>query len=260
VENNSDQRDLRIHSVDRAVSVLQVLARRGPTTITEMGAELNIHKSTVFRLMSTLEARGMVAQYVSRGRYELGHGVVQLAAGASRKLDLPTISRPICEALAADVGETVDIAIHDNKTVLSITQVIGGSAISAVNWVGQRTPIHATSSGKVFLADMPPEERGHYLSETLERFTPKTITSHRKLEEQLDEVLEQGYGYTIDELEIGLSAIAAPIRDIHLRAIAAVSVSGPTFRLNINAIRGVADRVIAAAAEISQRSGEPKPG
>ena len=121
-------------------------------------------------------------------------------------------------------------------------------------------PIHATSAGKVFLADMPPEERGHYLSETLERFTPKTITSHHKLEEQLVEVQEQGYGYTIDELEVGLSAIAAPIRDIHRRAIAAVSVSGPSFRLNLNPIRGVADRLIAAAAEISQRSGEPKPG
>jgi IclR family acetate operon transcriptional repressor len=251
---------MTIHSIDRAVSVLQVLARRGPTTITEIANELKIHKSTVFRLMSTLEGRGMVDQQSSRGRYELGHGVVQLAAGANRQLDLAAISRPICEALAADVGETVDIAIHDNKTVLSITQVIGGSAITAVNWVGRRTPIHATSAGKVFLAEMPAEERSLYLTGTLERFTDQTITSRRKLEAQLVEVLEQGYGFTVDEYEVGLAAVAAPIRDIHRRAIAAVSVSGPSFRLNVDAIRGVAERLITAAADISQRSGEPKPG
>jgi IclR family transcriptional regulator, acetate operon repressor len=251
---------MSVHSVNRAISILQVLARRGPTAVTEIAAELTIHKSTVFRLLSTLEARGLVDQNTYRGRYQLGYGVVQLAAGATRKLDLSVVSRRICETLAETVGETVDIDIHDDKTVLSIDQVIGSAAMTTVNWVGRRTPLHATSAGKVFLAHMSPDQRADCLPDPLERFTQHTITSRRKLEEQLQTVRDQGYGFTFEEYEVGLAAVAAPIRDLDGKIVAAVSVSGPNFRINPDTIPGVAEHVIAAAAEISQRNGQPKPG
>jgi IclR family acetate operon transcriptional repressor len=251
---------MTVHSVNRAISILQVLARRGPTAVTELATELGIHKSTIFRLLSTLEARGLVDQNTDRGRYQLGYGVVQLAAGATRNLDLSVVSRRICEALAEEVGETVDIAINDDQTVLSIDQVIGSAAMTTVNWVGRRTPIHATAAGKVFLAHMTPDDRDDCLSATLERFTENTITSRRELEKQLETVRAQGYGFTLEEYEVGLAAVAAPIRDLDGKVVAAVSVSGPNFRINTTTIPGLAEHVMAAAAEISQRNGQPKPG
>jgi IclR family acetate operon transcriptional repressor len=251
---------MSVHSVNRAISILQVLARRGPTAVTELATELNIHKSTIFRLLSTLEARGLVEQNHNRGRYQLGYGVVQLAAGATRKLDLSMVSRRICEALAEKVGESVDIDILDDNAVLSIDQVIGAAAMTTTNWVGRRTPLHATSSGKVFLAHMSADERAARLTGNLERFTENTITSRRELEEQLEAVRDHGYGFTLEEYQIGLVAVAAPIRDLDGQLVAAVSVSGPNFRLNPDTIPEVAEQVIDAAEEISQRLGQPKPG
>ena len=251
---------MSVHSVNRAISILQVLALRGPTTVTEIATELNVHKSTIFRLLATLDARGLVDQNGTRGRYQLGYGVVQLAAGATRQLDLSVISRRVCEALAEEVGETVDIAINDDNAVLNIDQVIGAAAMTTVDWVGRRTPLHATSSGKVFLAHMSSTQRDDYLSSTLERFTEHTITDRRELEEQLQTVRDQGYGFTLEEYQIGLAAVAAPIRDIEGRVVAAVGMSGPNFRITADTIPGFAEHVMAAALEISQRNGLPKPG
>jgi DNA-binding IclR family transcriptional regulator len=251
---------MSVHSVNRAISILQVLARRGPTALTDLAVELDIHKSTIFRLLSTLESRGLVDQNSSRGRYQLGYGIVQLAAGATRKLDLSVVSRRICEELAEEVGESVEIAVLDNGSVLTVDQVIGAAAMTTIHWVGRRSPLHATSAGKVFLASMPADERRACLPGNLERFTENTITSRARLEEQLDAVREQGYGFTVEELEVGLAALAAPIRDLDGHVVAAISVSGPNFRLNPDTIPDVAELVTGAALEISQRLGQPKPG
>src|SRR5215207_5373623 len=144
-------RDTSVQSVHRAISILQVLAL-GPAGVTDIATELGVHKSTVFRLLATLEARGLVEQHTERGRYRLGYGVVQLAAGATKSDDLSLLSRPICRQLAETVHETVNVAVHDGTAVVSIDQVLGSPTITTHNWVGQRAPLHATSAGKVFLA------------------------------------------------------------------------------------------------------------
>ncbi len=258
--DNTAKRDGGIQSVNRAISVLQVLARRGPLTVTEIGAELAVHKSTVFRLLATLESRGLIDQNVSRGRYQLGYGVVQLAAGATRAMDLSVTSRPVCEDLAEAAGETVNIAIHDGSAVVSIDQVIGSATVTSVNWVGQRSPVHATSAGKVFLAFMDGATRAAHLAEPLPRFTDRTIVDTTELERQLVTVRERGYSVAVEEHEIGLAAVAAPIRGLEGDVIAAVTVSGPTFRLDDTTIPTIAAQVLAAAATISERNGQPKPG
>ncbi|TDC80528.1 IclR family transcriptional regulator [Actinomadura sp. 7K507] len=249
-----------VQSVDRAVSILQVLGRHGAAQVTEIAAELGLHKSTVFRLLATLEARGMVEQNSERGRYRLGYGVVQLAAGATKKHDLSLLSRPVCHELAEAVGETVNVAIHDGSMVISVDQVIGSSAVTTVNWVGQRTPMHATSAGKVFLASMAPAQLDEILAEGLPSYTPHTVTDPAALGRQLALVRERGYASTVEEDEIGMAAVAAPIRSLDGEVVAAVVVSGPTFRINKDNMSDVAEHVLAAAAEISQRNGFPKQG
>jgi DNA-binding IclR family transcriptional regulator len=242
------------------VSVLQVLARRGEAGVTEISHELSVHKSTVSRLLGTLEARGLVEQASSRGRYRLGYGVVLLAEGASSKHDLTLLSRPECSALAEDLGETVNLVVQEADAVLTLDQVIGSATMTTINWVGRRNPLHVTSAGKVFLANMPAAQRQAYLDTSLDRFTEHTVTEPANLEAELATVREQGYALTFEELEVGLAAVAAPILSLDGRIIAAIAVSGPTFRLHEATIPGIAARVITAAARISERNGYPKAG
>lgn len=144
-----------VRSLDRAISILEVLARRGTAGVTEIAAEVSLHKSTVFRLLATMEARGLVEQDSNRGRYSLADGIVRLAEGAQKRHDLALIGRDICVALAQEIGESVYIAIRDGRDVVSIDQVIGPSSLTTLSEVGRRDPLHASSCGKVFLADLP---------------------------------------------------------------------------------------------------------
>jgi len=244
-----------VQSVDRAVSVLVILARMGEAGVTEIAGELGVHKSTAFRLLATLESRGLAEQNVARGKYRLGFGVVNLASAVTASLDLNRVSRTVCQALARDVGETVNLATHDGDSVINLDQVMGSSAVTTVNWVGKRNPLHATSSGKVFLAHMPAEDLDGHLAQPLPRFTPSTTTDPDDLRAQLGAIRANGYAFTVEELEIGLNAVAAPIRSFEGIVVAALSASGPAYRLTRDSMIGVARKTVLAAATISERLG-----
>ncbi len=244
-----------VQSVDRALSVLEILATHGEAGVTEVAAELGVHKSTAFRLVAVLESRGFVEQLADRGKYRLGFGVVRLAGAAAARLDIAQQGRGICEALAADLEETVNIAILDSDRAVNVSQVRGPAALSTHNWVGQGTPLHATSSGKVLLAHAPEAVRKAALSRELQRFTPATITDPEELRQHLDGIVEQGWGSTVEEYEVGLSAVAAPVRGADGDVIAALSVSGPSFRMDAEDFPRLARRVKASADELSRRLG-----
>jgi DNA-binding IclR family transcriptional regulator len=244
-----------VQSVDRALSVLEILAAQGEAGVTDVAAELGVHKSTAFRLIAVLESRGFVEQLADRGKYRLGFGVVRLAGAAAAQLDIAQEGRRICEALAADVEETVNIAILDSDRAVNVSQVRGPAALSTHNWVGQGTPLHATSSGKVLLAHAADAVRKGALSRDLQRFTPATITDPEVLRQHLDDIVEQGWGSTVEEYEVGLSAVAAPVRGADGDVIAALSVSGPSFRMDAERFPRLARRVMASADELSRRLG-----
>jgi len=244
-----------VQSVDRAVSVLEILARRGEAGVTEIAGELGVHKSTAFRLVVVLENRGLVEQTADRGKYRLGFGIVRLAGATAAQLDLTRESRAVCERLATDLGETVNLAVLDDGYAINISQVRGTAAITSHNWVGQRTPLHATSSGKALLAFQPPMLRDELIARGLPRFTGQTITDSERLTLALDEIAQQGWAATTEELEVGLNAVAAPVRGQDGFVIAAVSASGPSYRLPPESFPDVAKIVAAGAAEISARVG-----
>jgi IclR family acetate operon transcriptional repressor len=215
MSNDAQSPESPVQSVDRAVTILELLARQGETGVTEIAGELGVHKSTAFRLTAALELRGLVEQTGDRGKYRLGMGLVRLAGAATMRMDLSLQSRPVCEQLAAEVAETINIAILDADEAVNIDQVIGPSAISSHNWVGQRTPLHATSSGKVLLAHLPAAALETRLNGApLKRYTERTVTGAGELREQLGAARRAGYAYTIEELEEGLNAVAAPIRPL----------------------------------------------
>jgi len=243
-----------VQSVDRALTILEVLARVGEAGVTEIAGELGVHKSTAFRLVTTLEAHRLVEQTTDRGRYRLGVGVLRLAGATTARLDLVQEARPVCRQLAADTGETVNIAVLSESSALYLDQVAGSSALQPHNWVGQHIPLHATSNGKVLLSGLD-DARVKELLGTLSRYTSTTITKKGRLREELDLVREQGYAVAVDELEEGLTAVAAPIRNAHGDVIASMSVSGPTFRLSEQRVADVVPQLVEAAAEVSHRLG-----
>jgi len=243
-----------VQSVDRALTILEVLARVGEAGVTEIAGELDVHKSTAFRLVSTLEAHRLVEQTAERGRYRLGVGVLRLAGATTARLDLVQEARPVCRQLAAETGETVNIAVLSEKSALYLDQVAGSSALQPHNWVGQHIPLHATSNGKVLLSGLD-EDAVKELLGTLSRYTPLTITKKAKLREELARVRELGYAVAVDELEEGLTAVAAPIRNAHGDVVASMSVSGPTFRLPDARVDTVTAQLVEAAAEVSHRLG-----
>lgn len=244
-----------VQSVDRALNILEILARRGEAGVTDIGKELGVHKSTAFRLLAVLENRGFVEQAEERGNYRLGFGIVRLAGAITAQLDLTRQSRTSCEKLAADLGETVNIAIMDADRAVNVTQALGAASVGVHNWVGQQTPLHATSSGKVLLAHAPAVERDRILAARLERFTAATITDPAVLGLELDQVKAIGWGCTAEEYEVGLNAVAAPVRGADGTVIAALSVSGPAYRLPPDEFPRIAQRVVAAADEVSTQMG-----
>lgn len=245
-----------VQSVDRAISVLEILAQRGEAGVSEVAGEIEVHKSTAFRLLGALEARGLVEQAGERGKYRLGFGIVRLAGAVTGRIDITQQGRPVCERLAEEIGETVNIAVMQEHYAINLYQVRGPGAVTAHNWVGQLTPLHATSSGKILLAYLPAKERAALLTEAgLKKVTPHTITSKAKLEKNLAEARDAGYAWTKEELELGLHAMAAPVLDRDGEAIAAVTASGPAYRFTEERMRELAPVLIKGAEEISHRMG-----
>jgi DNA-binding IclR family transcriptional regulator len=245
----------QVQSVDRAIAILYLLAERGDAGVTEVAGELGVHKSTAFRLIGALERGSLIDQDGERGKYRLGRGMLRLAAATAGRLELPTESRPVCRQLAAELGEAVNLAILDSGEATNILQEYGPSAITGRNWIGQRTPLHTTASGKVLLAHMDPVALKEILTSPLHRYTPHTVVEPTSLETELAEVRERGWASTAEEFEIGLNAVAAPIHDATGEVVAAVGVSGPSYRLTVESFPAVASQLLAGAREISARLG-----
>ncbi|HEV7850323.1 MAG TPA: IclR family transcriptional regulator [Mycobacterium sp.] len=244
-----------VQSVDRALLVLEILATLGHAGVTEIAAELGVHKSTVSRLIAVLESRGYVEQATERGKYRLGFTISRLARASSGHLDLVKLSQDVCDMLAPEVGETTNLAILDEDRIVNIVETIGPEQISLRTWVGQSCPAHATSSGKVLLAGLDAQDLRARLAATLESFTANTVVTLADLERELAGVRERGWACVVEELEVGLNAVSAPIYDAGSNVIAALSVSGPAYRLSPDRFPEIAKQTTAAAEVISRRLG-----
>lgn len=254
---NSDEskQPVLVQSVDRAISVLELLARNGEAGITEIAGELGVHKSTVSRLVGALQARGLVEQLGERGKFTIGFGIVRLAGAATGQLDLARLGTPVCETLAERLGETVNIAILDGSVAINISQARGTAAVAAQNWTGQRTPLHATSSGKVLLASTQGEERERLIARTHTAYTERTITDPDELRAVIKQVDDDGYATCWEELELGLHAVAVPVFGQSTDVVAAISASGPAYRLSRKRIKQIADELQQGALELSNQLG-----
>ena len=246
-----------IQSVDRAIDVLEMLARAADGIgVGDVAAELGVHKSTASRLLSVLEDRELVVQDGGRGKYRLGFGMLRLASSVLGRLDLVDQARGVLQDVAGTVGETVNIAVLRSHWAVNVDQARGPAAVVAQNWTGQLTPLHATSSGKVLLAHESASRRNELLEAgDLTRYTAHTHTTSDEVLAELDRIVQTGYAVALEEYEDGLNAVAAPIRDHTRTVIASISVSGPAFRLDQARIDEIVPELDHAARRISERMG-----
>lgn len=244
-----------VQSVDRALQVLEIVAGLGQAGVTEIAGELGVHKSTVSRLIAVLEARGYVDQVSDRGKYRLGYAVARLARMGGAQLDLAKISQEVCDALAGELGETTNLAILDGNRIVNVVEAFGPGEITLRTWVGQSCPAHATSSGKALLSALEPGQIREQLGSRLETYTPQTTAQMADLLRELATVRERGWASVTEELEIGLNGVAVPVYDADDRVVAALSVSGPSYRLREDQFEEIAKKTVAAAMTISRRLG-----
>lgn len=248
-----------VQSVDRAITVLQILARTGGAGVSDIATEMGVHKSTASRLLNALDSRGMAQQDHDRGKYQLGFEILRLASSIPGRLSLVLEARPFLNTLAAKFQETVNLAVLRSNFAVNVEQAMGSSSLATYDWIGSLTPLHATSSGKVLLASLTKTEREKVIKETgLPAFTPNTLTSRPALEKQLKAAAAAGFATVYDELEIGLSAMAVPVRDHRGVVIASVSISGPAFRFDPEKVPGLLEELQQTGQLISERMGYPR--
>jgi DNA-binding IclR family transcriptional regulator len=242
-----------VQTVDRALQLLQAFATpEQELGVTELAGALGVHKSTASRLAATLAARGFLERAPGSESFRLGPELGRLALLAARGgEDLAELSRPAMARLASDTGETVNLALLDASEAVNVAQVDGRHIVGVGSWTGRRTALHCTANGKVLLALAAP---GLPTGE-LQAFTPRTITSRAALEQELAQVRARGYATAVGELEEGLHAVAVPLPDRSGRCLAALSVSGPAYRMAPATLDRIAERCREAAAEIELRLG-----
>jgi DNA-binding IclR family transcriptional regulator len=221
-----------IQSLQRAVAILRSFSEaEQELSVTELSRRLGLHKSTVSRILATLQQEGLVGRNPESGKYGLGLGLVSLGGMALGRLDVRGIALPHLNPLVALTEETVIVTALEGRECVNIARASSPKTIQFVGWIGRRTPLHCTASGKIFLAYAPEQARASLLPDSLARFTANTIVDLPTLEQCLAQVRSQGYAIVHGEYEEGFSEIAAPIFDHQGQVAATIAISGPTFRL-----------------------------
>src|SRR5256712_3417120 len=223
--------EIGVRAVERAIAILDVLAQGGSRTGAEIARELHVHRSTALRLLGTLERHALVERDQRTARYRLGRRLPQLASVVRGEFDLRYVARPVCEQLAAAAGETATLDVLAGDVIVPIEQATASTSVVSVNWLGRRTPVHCTASGKVILAFGPAPVRERLLGTQREQVTPHTITARAELESQLDAARAAGGAHTYQEPEGRPGAIAAPVFGADGDVVAALDVSGPSHPL-----------------------------
>lgn len=250
-----------IQSVDRAVAILERLAEcGGSASLSDVARDLNLNRSTVHGLLSTMRHRDIVAQDAD-GHYALGIKLFELGTVAVSRLDLRTVAGPLLQQLVDEFQETVHLVVGDGLDVVYIDKRESQRSMRIVSQVGHRLPAYCSAVGKAMLAHKSPEELEELLAgEELEPLTRNTITDKEQLKEHLRKIRERGYALDDEEIFEGLRCVAAPIRDHTGQVVAALSVAGPSVRLRPTRINDIVPAVIEAGREVSYQLGYRESG
>lgn len=246
-------------AVERALAILEAVAQRSSgMTHSEISRKLEIPKSTLTYLLRALETRGYLQREGATAKYRLGSKVLALARGVEVGADIKEVARPVLKRLVERSGLTAHLAVLDQSHAVYVEKADSPGFIKMDTWVGKRMELHSTAVGKVLLAWMPVAEvvallKGH----VFKKRTPKTITTHAGLMDELERVHGRGYGIDDEENSLAARCVAVPVFDGFGRAIAAVGLSGTTGQIDKASVRKTAEMAQEAAREIARRFNHP---
>ncbi|HSB72996.1 MAG TPA: IclR family transcriptional regulator [Candidatus Methylomirabilis sp.] len=246
--------------MDKALRILETLGEEsGDLGLVELSRHLEIEKSTLHRLLGTLEARRFVRRDPLSLRYSLGIRMLELGTAVTTRSALGRAATPVLDLLAVRSRQTVNLAVLDGDEILYLAKRESPDPLRLTVEAGRRLPAHCTALGKAILAFRPPAEVRRLFSrrKRLRQFTPNTITNPREILDHLGEVHRTGVAVDREELILGLRCVAAPILDFTGYAVAAMSISAPAVTLGDERVAELQPLLTEAAAEVSRALGGP---
>jgi IclR family KDG regulon transcriptional repressor len=248
--------DGMVRSVVLIIGVLEALADEKQLGVSELAVRLGIHKSTVYRFLSSLQTLGYVRQIHENEKYGLSYKILDLAGRVLSGIDVRQAARPVMKRISDKSQETVHLATLEKSEVIYIDKIDSRQPLRMHSYVGQKIPLHASALGKVLLAWGPDHILGDLLEKgNLKRFTDTSITDPEELKEEIQKIRNQGYAEDREESVPGVRCVAAPIRNSDGSAVAAISISLPSLRFDKTNIPALRKIVCHGALEISQQMG-----
>ncbi|WP_455381856.1 IclR family transcriptional regulator [Salinispira pacifica] len=247
---------MKVQSLDRAFDILELLSREQQGLgLTEISCRLSLHKSTVYRMLQALRARGYIEKR-DRGSYRLGMEFIELTSLYLNNLELKTEAQPVLRELARLTGNTAFLAMLDEHEVVYIDKMETHNSLRKYSIIGTRAPLYCTGLGKSMLVGKTEVEiRQLYRDGDLKAFTSKTITSVSALVAEIAKTRDRGWSVDDEEYEAGIRCVGAPISDYRNRVIGAVSTSGLASVLTADRVEEIAGYVTKAAQDISRHMG-----
>jgi IclR family transcriptional regulator, KDG regulon repressor len=246
-----------LSSVRNAARLLKEFRSREPQIgVSELARRLGLGKSTVHRLLTTLVGEGLIERDPRTGGYRLGLVVFELGEAVRVHLDLHAAAGPVLASLREQTGESSQVGVLDGHEVVYVDRLESSQSLRLFTETGRRVPVHCTSSGKVLLASLDPEALEQVLAAApLLRLTDHTITGRDELLAELDKVRRRGWAEAVNERELGVASVAAPVRDARGEIVAAISIGAPTVRLGRLQRREMGAVILEAGEAVSRRLG-----
>lgn len=245
-----------IKSLDRAMQVLEHLSTLSGATLSELVSDLDQSAATVYRILVTLEGRGLVELDAETQVWHVGPQAFLIGARYLRRASLIDRARPILRRLMEDTGETANLAVARDGHVIFVSQAECHSSIRAFFPPGTMSPMHASGIGKALLAQMSEAQFERHLKRgALERFTEHSITDPDALRAEMEKIRANGYSFDDQEKNIGMRCIAAAVFDWNGEAVAGISISGPVSRITDAETGPLADAVMQGADQLSKALG-----
>lgn len=250
-------RENMVKSVSRALDIITLVSlKKGGLGVTEIANQIDINKSSVYRILSTLVQYGYVEQDHETGKYKLGYKFLEISSKLLESIDLRAEARMYLQELENETNEVIHLVVYDQGEVVYIEKLDGNETLRMHSKVGKRAPMHCTSVGKAILAHLPSSIVLDILDRKgLPMHTDKTITNKEAFLAELMTVRQKGYALDLEENEYGITCIAVPIFDHMGQAIAAVSISGPTIRMTEQRLDQLQIRMQHIGKQISGRLG-----
>jgi IclR family transcriptional regulator, acetate operon repressor len=244
-----------IQSLDRAMMILDRLAASGGMTLSEIASELDQSPATAYRVLTTLETRGIVEADPVAQTWHVGPGAFRIGSAFLRRTNLAERARPLMRALMEATGETANLGVEAGETVLFLSQVETHESIRAFFPPGTRSPMHASGIGKALLAEYPADRVARIAARGLDRFTPRTLSDAGALLSDLAAIRARGYAVDDEERNDGMRCVAAPIFNATGEPVAGISISGPAARVTPARIPGIGQEVRRTADALSAALG-----